>query len=1446
MKTKIFTLLLAVAASIGTMFAAVQEFAVTIPSTDFVSSGGYAANNNEKTSTAVATADPSVTMDVKWTSYQVMLGTGGNAGKIQGQKNAGVIYNAASWGKVKSITINDNSYYTYTIGNELKPSATAEGGFFQVKAGSATSLCSSIVIKFEVVTWDYVRVQIGDLYYNLDATSKTAEVTSQPSGKYSESITIPASVEYNSVTYTVTSIGSGAFSDCSSLTSVTIGNSVTSIGMGAFSGCSGLTSISVAMGNTVYDSRNNCNAIIETATNTLMSGCQKTIIHNSVTSIGYGAFSGCTGLTSITIPNSVTCIRDYAFYNCSSLTAITIPNSVTSIGYGAFSGCTGLTSITIPNSVTSIGESAFSGCVKLTSVTINSDGIMGKSYAYHSSLIDIFGEQVKQYIIGNSVTSIGGSAFYICSSLTSVTIPNSVTSIGERASYGCSSLTAITIPNSVTSIGDRAFYHCRGLTSVTIEAEIPPALGVYALDYTNDCPIYVPCGTIDAYKTAWPDYGSLIKYAPLSYKISTLAENGSIQVSSKENYTICDERPYYYTLTVVTNYGYHFTQWSDGNTDNPRTIVLTQDTTFTAEFAKNTYTISTVSANPESGTTTGDTTALYLDEVEISAIPNYGYHFVRWNDNNTSNPRIVSVTEDKTFTATFAKNVYSITKNAEHGSISGNSSAEYLDEVTLTVTADNGYHFTQWSDGNTDNPRTIVLTQDTTMEAIFDYLLTGSCGQNNALTWTLDTTSLSLNISGSGVLSENYTYGNFIKSLTIGDEISVIGQSAFAGFTNLRTVIFGSSVKVLEANAFSGCTAIDTITCYSMRPPTINIGAFEGLPYSTIVYVPADYLNNYVMHDAWGLYDVRPMKEPDEPCIATNDTIYANICHGDSIEFGGQLLYLSGVYVDSLLRICGQDSIVTLMLNVITPVSITLTETIEQGEVYRFGDKDLKQQGIYQDTLQSVYGCDSAYLTLILFVEPLPTYVINVVSNNTRYGVVQGGGTYPKKTKTTISAVPLEGYRFVRWSDGNKANPRPITVMSDSTFMAFFAVIKYNIVAEPNEPMLGSVIGGGEYLKNEKATLMVNPYKGSKFTQWSDGNKLNPRSVTVTSDSTFTAVFASEIPVIPETTSDTMFFTSSDTILRAVRIYSPFEIKAYDKLIVATTNNHHIMGTQKDHYHYDISYTPLMNTDLIDIVEAIPSGNYFRLKTAEGYLTPGGQNRNALYAENNGADWKFYMYNNVVIPQTVHYNDRMILYNEQAPRFSSYRQVTGLNRYQTTVYKLIAPIIVPQEPEHQEIDSTLLNEYKEVVEDIPTEVEPTDTTVVITTPYVEYVSTFTIIVWADAEHTQCVAIISYTSTGQIVSVTYPKAVRRATRNSDISLEICGLEPNTQYYCTLMACDDDGSSLQTVENTFTTTEAISTDIDSIDSIITPVKIIRDGQLFIQRGNELFNAQGARVK
>jgi hypothetical protein len=191
----------------------------------------------------------------------------------------------------------------------------------------------------------------------------------------------------------VIAIQHGAFAGCTSLTSIEIPGSVTLIYRRAFIGCSGLEQIIVDSENTVFDSRENCNAIINSTTYDLVIGCKNTVIPSSVTTIGNYAFDYCTGLTSIEIPNSVTSIGNYAFSGCSGLSSIEIPNSVISIGVFAFSGCSSLTSIEIPNSVTSLDYSVFSYCTGLTSVEIP-----------------------------NSVTSIGNYAFSGCSGLTSMTV----------------------------------------------------------------------------------------------------------------------------------------------------------------------------------------------------------------------------------------------------------------------------------------------------------------------------------------------------------------------------------------------------------------------------------------------------------------------------------------------------------------------------------------------------------------------------------------------------------------------------------------------------------------------------------------------------------------------------------------------------------------------------------------------------------------------------------------------------------------------------------------------------------------------------------------------------------------------------------------------------------------------------------------------------------------
>ena len=280
----------------------------------------------------------------------------------------------------------------------------------------------------------------------------------------------------------------------------------------------------------------------------------------SVTSIGDSAFNACSGLTSASIPNGVTSIGENAFNGCRGLTSVSIPNSVTSIGGVAFHGCRGLTSVTIPNGVTSIGSYAFYSCSGLTSVSI-----------------------------GNSVTSIGRCAFYGCSGLPSVTIPNSVTIIDTSTFSYCSNLTSITIGNSVTSIKKNAFSECDRVASIKCLASIPPSIirSDFYRDISNTCTLTVPCGCLEAYIASdWREvfsnniYDSILISEDLSFELSVSANDetyGSVAIGSSS----CAVR----TLTAIANEGYNFVIWNDGNSENPRTVTITSDTTFMAIFS---------------------------------------------------------------------------------------------------------------------------------------------------------------------------------------------------------------------------------------------------------------------------------------------------------------------------------------------------------------------------------------------------------------------------------------------------------------------------------------------------------------------------------------------------------------------------------------------------------------------------------------------------------------------------------------------------------------------------------------------------------------------------------------------------------------------------------------------------------------------------------------------
>ena len=360
--------------------------------------------------------------------------------------------------------------------------------------------------------------------YNLDTEAKTAKLARFQGSQ--KAVVIPENVTYNNVTYSVTSLGESCFYACSItsitipssvtslgdkcldgcyyLTSIDIPSSVTSLGKNCFMLCPSLESITVDKNNKIYDSRENCNAIIETSTNRMIHGCKTTVIPSSVTSLGDYCFVCCYSLTSITIPSSVTSFGVECFSYCTSLTSIDIPSSVTSLGNYCFEACSSLTSVTIPSSVTSLGYACFYKCTSLTSIDIPS-----------------------------SVTSLGEKCFLDCSSLTSIDIPSSVTSLGSSCFSGCSSLTSIKIPSSVTSLGSWCFNSCSSLKTFT--CAIPTAIEG---DFFSNTPIYqatlyVPKSSLDSYKATypWSGFGTILPIEPLKMTVDNDTKEAVVETA---------------------------------------------------------------------------------------------------------------------------------------------------------------------------------------------------------------------------------------------------------------------------------------------------------------------------------------------------------------------------------------------------------------------------------------------------------------------------------------------------------------------------------------------------------------------------------------------------------------------------------------------------------------------------------------------------------------------------------------------------------------------------------------------------------------------------------------------------------------------------------------------------------------------------------------------------
>ena len=532
------------------------------------------------------------------------------------------------------------------------------------------------------------------------------------------------------------------------------------------------------------------------------------------------------------------------------------------------------------------------------------------------------------------------------------------------------------------------------------------------------------------------------------------------------------------TLTATANNGYSFSQWNDGSTQNPRTITVNGDATYTAQFTQDNYTI-TVYANPTNGgTVTGGGAYHYGDTPTLTATANSGYEFQGWDDGVSTNPRQITVTGNATYTAVFSEvgaTYYTVTTSvspAGAGTVSGGGTYEAGSVITLAATANPGYTFSRWNDNSTQNPRTVTVNGDMTFTAIFtqnQYTITVVANPSNAGT-----------VSGGGA----YHYGDHATlSATAYSGYNFVGWSDGSTQNPHQVTVTGNATYT--ATFSQAGTTYYTLTAYVSPAGAGSVSGAGTYPAGASATLTATANTGYT----FSRWNDGSTSNPRTVTVNNNMsftaiftaqqyTITTNVAPAGSgtVTGGGTYAYGSMATLRAIPN-TGYEFMQWSDGNMQNPRTFTVTQNATYTALFSNGTGNM--------------------------------YTLTVTPNFPLLGQTFGSGTYPAGSTVEISAYPNVYARFVKWSDNNTDNPRTVTVNSNMEFVAeFVAAQRYDITVVSADETMGQAYGGGNFVEGTEIEISAVANEGYFFTGWSDGNTQNPRRVTVTGNATYTAQFA--------------------------------------------------------------------------------------------------------------------------------------------------------------------------------------------------------------------------------------------------------------------------------------------------------------------------------------------------